>query len=292
MAAARHSIGFKIEQAQQQVRELLTSGALYTSVTILSQLPMLPESWAVALPPTLNEHCDKCDQQTTWKRTEPQPKEHASYTCVSCSLHTRLFYLRFDPVQTAELQVFPGLLANAQSVAWVEVRISKIGQWPQWMAPVSKRLRSALGPDGTRHFQAGASSLRAGRGIGAVAYFRRIVEDHVDDLIAVLIDGATREGNDIAVQALSKAKDSFQATQRLEIAKQYTPAFLRQGGVNPIAVLYELLSEALHGMNEQESIVAAERAQRALVYFFESWATFKESSDQFVHEMSKLATKS
>ncbi|HWO16523.1 MAG TPA: hypothetical protein VNM89_07410, partial [Solirubrobacterales bacterium] len=161
---------------------------------------------------------------------------------------------------------------------------------PGWTAPVPNRLAKVLGKVGTEHFRKGASSLRVGRGIGAVAYFRRIVEDHVDDLLCVLEEAALAEENVARVERIRAAKDSLHATERLKIAAENAPAILRQGNHNPLGVLYDLLSDGLHNLSDEENALVASRAQKALAFFFDTWGAIKESRQEFATDIAKQAT--
>src|SRR5260370_42074282 len=145
------------------------------------------------LPEVLNASCARCFNSnvptTTWKLLSAGD-DRCVYQCVSCSTETVTYYLRLEPLAKERKQVPPTTLANRLSGGIREVvtraKVTKVGQVPQWMAPVPRLLQRALGPEGIEHYRKGSACVREGVGIGAAAYFRRLVEDHVDDILKVV----------------------------------------------------------------------------------------------------------
>ncbi|MCY1083762.1 hypothetical protein [Archangium lansingense] len=170
--------------------------------------------------------------------------------------------------------------------------IEKVGQYPAWEAPLSRTLVKALGRDGKSLFIKGSSSLRAGRGIGAVAYFRRIIENHIDDILRMVAESAAAAGDTAASEQIKAASQNLYATDRLKIAAQHTPAHLKPGGHNPLEVMYSAFSEGLHSLSDEESAVVANRLLESIAYFFEVWQENKERADRYALAITKAATKS
>ncbi len=126
--------------------------------------------------------------------------------------------------------------------------------------------------EGTGHLRA---TYRCGLcegqyGIGAVAYFRRVVEERTNELIDVVADLAHANGTgDTEVQKILAAKSEKTYDKRLEVASQMLPVSLRPGGANPLGRLHDLLSVALH-VKDEEGALKDSRGNalhpRALIY--------------------------
>ena len=102
--------------------------------------------------------------------------------------------------------------------------------------------------------QTGIGCFNHGYGIGAVAYFRRVVEERTDELIDVVAELAAASGEATAeVAKITAAKSERTYDKKLEVASAMIPASLRPGGINPLGRLHSLLSEALHTKPEEES---------------------------------------
>jgi len=274
-----------IVDAHHKLTVLLLERGLYSPIELQFPLPVCVDAWEI-LPEVLNVPCDLCTgvPTTSWRILD-RSHDQCMYECISCKKESVKYYLRVTPLEATELR-FP-----VRQVVSTRAEVEKVGQVPAWIAPVPALLKKALGEEGVQHYRQGASSLRAGRGIGAAAYFRRIVEDHVDDLLTVVEEAAAAQSDQPTVERIRAAKGLLQATERLKIAKENTPAILRPGGYNPLGTLYEILSEGLHEKSDAENGIIASRAQKALAFFFETWASYRERSKEYTYEIAKQATK-
>ena len=128
----------------------------------------------VASPP-INGLCANCDSMQTFRQNNnwyelagysnyPTGGQvvRAQYVCTSCTKFLWTFYLRFGD--------------NADS-------ITKIGQWPAWSIKVDKRLAEMMG-EHANTYKKGLVCESQSYGIGAFAYYRRIVEEIIDQLLA------------------------------------------------------------------------------------------------------------
>jgi hypothetical protein len=276
-----------IATAARQLTELLLERGLYSPVDLTFPFSFGSDDLDDLRPKIMNMPCTNCTgvHTTSWKRDDNY-SDSCIYRCVSCDQESIKYYMAFTCPQATMVSV------NGRQIYMAKhFRVEKVGQVPGWVAPVPDLLKKALGTVGVDHYRKGASSLRAGRGIGAVAYFRRIVDDHLDDLLRVLEEAAVAQGDEAMAGRIRAANGSFQATERLKIASENTPAILRPGNVNPMGTLYELLSDGLHNKSDEECAIAAGKAQRALAFFFETWGAYGERSKDYATEMTKQATK-
>ena len=275
------------KEAAARLTELLLHRGLYSPIEL-----RFPDLVAFAdlvdfVPERLNTRCSTCEgwPTTTWRGGGPNIEE-LLYECLSCEKETIKFFLSVKSLDGTHSLTRD----RDQFEATKHISIEKVGQAPAWKAPIPRLLRKALGKDGVDHYVKGSASKREGLGIGAVSYFRRIVEDHVDQLLAIVEEAAVAVGDQETAKRVREANASFQATERLRIAAENTPLILRPDNHNPIGVLYDLLSDGLHNRSDEENAVIAARAQKALAFFFETWGAYKEHSKEFATDITKQAT--
>jgi hypothetical protein len=172
-----------------------------------------------------------------------------------------------------------------------EMWILKAGQWPAWEAPgIDQRQMAALGTHGNM-FKKGVACEREGFGIGAAAYYRRIVEGVIGELldsIRTLLDEPQRQAYG---EVLAGLKADTMAADRIKCVKDYLPTTLRPGGINPLDVLYETLSRDIHTASEEESLEDAGHIRSALVFLLGEVASHKERSKEFLESTKRLLEK-
>lgn len=279
------------EAEQKQVAELLLGGGLYQRIVLTPPSPLPRSEWDDVFPERLHQACSRCTEttQTTWKRSSVslESPQLLTYTCMACEGTRVTFMISMGVnkfVEGPTIQRPPG------TIYLLQYTLEKTGQHPAWQARISNALAKALGKQGKDLFIKGASSLRAGRGIGAVAYFRRIIEDHVDQILEMVKESALTSGDADAVAELEKANKKLSATARLQIAADNTPSHLKPGGHNPLSVMYGVFSTGLHAMSDEESGKVANDLLEAITYFFESWQANKEREERYAKTITKTAT--
>jgi hypothetical protein len=104
-----------------------------------------------------------------------------------------------------------------------------------------------------------------GLGIGAFAYYRRIVEDQKAVIIEQLEEVAKRlRAPDEYLLLFAKAKTQTEFTCAINEIKDALPSALFVIGHNPLKLLHDLLSDGLHELSDEECLEHA-RAVRTLL---------------------------
>jgi hypothetical protein len=196
----------------------------------------------IKLPETIERYCQKCDSMLTWNLNAPMGSPRVPragqigsnwYSCRNCG----------DPF--------------AVWMSWnfrdEKPFITKYGEYPQPDIGVPKQLAKALG--GYEAFWRRGLTLRHhGYGIGALVYFRRIVEGITKvllELLAAAMEAAGDPAQDVAaVRELIEAKRPFE--EKMRRAAELIPAHLRPTGSNPFQTLFDIVSGGLHGDTDEE----------------------------------------
>lgn len=135
--------------------------------------------------------------------------------------------------------------------------------------------------------------MNQGYGLAAVAYFRRIVEDRTNELIDVVTEAARSYGTDekvlVALRGAKEQRTTFD--QKLKVAAEAIPDSLKPDGANALGVLYELLSDGVHGKNEEECVRIAQEIREVFEYVFVNLKAEVDDRDVFVARIRKLAAR-
>src|SRR5260370_10512146 len=225
--------------------QFLETFPLFRKVNVVEDFQYLPSK--ISLP------CVRCEKETTWALRSDQPNSSfweywtGVYMCVLCEKEYIRFYLHHDREN---------------------LELMKVGQHPEPSIAIPKPLEKSL-THSAQHYRKGLICFNQGYGIGAVAYFRRVVEEHTNELIDVVAELARANGTaEKEVHPILAAKSERTYDKRLEVASQMIPASLRPGGVNPLGRLHGLLSEALHVQAEDTALKTAEEMRDIIDHVF------------------------
>lgn len=134
-------------------------------------------------------------------------------------------------------------------------RCYKFGELPQFGSPTPNRVLKLFGKD-SPVFLKGRQCENHNLGIGAFAYYRRVVENHKNQILDEIIRVAKLVASEL-VPALEKAKTENQFLKAMESVKDGIPQALRINGHNPLTLLHSALSKGLHADTDEECLALA-----------------------------------
>jgi hypothetical protein len=194
----------------------------------------------------------------------------ANYLCAAC--HS--YYVRFMFI----------LLDDGKA-------IMKTGQFPIKSIDAPDSMKRLLG-DHIKIYKKGLINESQGYGIGAFAYYRRIVEDMIGsvltDIESVIGDDAEKEKYHLA---LATVKKSQSAATRIEVVKDLVPAALRPDGVNPLNAIYQALSVGLHELSDEDCLEFAAALRESLVYLVEAVTEQRKNAQKYKAAISGVLSK-
>jgi len=196
--------------------------------------------------PTIEIFCAKCEKQSlfiTYGNSRLLEFLKADYIfyyhCARCE----------DSPKTFSILLGTSYLINGEIV--------KIGEYPPFGVPTPSRLISLIGPD-RDIFIRGRRAEMQGLGIGAFAYYRRIVENQKNRLITELSKAAKKLGAaDDVIEELEAAKQEIQFSKAINNIKHSLPTRLHIKGFNPLTLLHTPLSEGIHDKTDEECLELA-----------------------------------
>ena len=158
--------------------------------------------------------------------------------------------------------------------------LTKYGQHPPPERNPPKALAGALGADYTDFWRSGMTLRNNGYGIGAIIYFRRIVEGMTNDLLerlAVAMEASGDPADQVKdVRDLKEAKVSFDT--KMEQAARMLPVHLRPGGANPVQAIFDVLSASLHNHTDAECCDLVDTIAEAMTLFLAKLNTHIEET--------------
>ncbi len=232
----------------------------------------------------INMSCNVCESNQTYVMTNEYfencgyvnfPSGGAGvrlrYICTHCEKFERLFLVK---------------VGGDKSGSW----LMKVGQFPAWEITGEPKIEKLLGSH-AGYYKKGLVCESQGYGIGAFSYYRRIVEETIDELlneIADLISGEDLEKYNIA---LEKTQQTIVTSEKIELVKDLLPPILRPEGMNPLSALHSALSEGLHAESDEECLELAQHCREVLIFLVNQVAASKETAKSFTSSMRKLLDK-
>lgn len=258
----------------------LENYSLYRKFQIKT-LPNTLDKWPVV---SINMSCPECKSNQTfvmnneyWENFQymNHPSEDVNvrlvYLCTHCQKFERLFYIKAG--------------GNRQN-SWY----MKIGQFPAWEVSGDINIERLLG-NHSGYYKKGLICESQGYGIGAFGYYRRIVEEVIDELLEEIADLLSGEELDLYRIALEKTKTTIVTADKIEIVKDLLPAILRPDGMNPLAALHSTLSQGLHAESDEDCLDLAENCREILIFLVNQVAVSKQTAKSFTASMRKLLDK-
>jgi hypothetical protein len=164
----------------------------------------------------------------------------------------------------------------------------KLGEIPTFGPPVPARVISLIGPD-KEIFLSGRRAENRGLGIGAFAYYRRVVENQKGRIIQEMAKVAAKLGTSEAdLKLFEAAAKETQFSSAIDQIKAAIPASLRIDGHNPLTLLHGALSDGLHERSDEECLEYAREIRLVLTDLAERMSQALKETSELKEAVSKL----
>lgn len=193
----------------------------------------------------------------------------AVYLCIHCTSFERTFFIATD-----------------SECKW----LMKVGQFPAWEIHSDPNIEKMLGKHAD-YYKKGLICESQGYGIGAYGYYRRIVEEIIDELLNEISHLLNGDELNTFSEALSKTKKITVTQEKIELVKELLPPILRPGGMNPLSVLHSSLSEGLHAASDEDCMEKAVTIRQVLAFLVNQVSLSKAAAKSFTEGMRKLLEK-
>ena len=135
----------------------------------------------------------------------------------------------------------------------------KLGEHPPFGSHLAKRLQNMLSKADLELYRKGLRTEREGQGIGAAAYYRRVVDSQWKTLVKKLRDAAQKLGTPPEqLKVFEDALEQPQFSTAVDLLKDaIPPKLLILDGRNPLTLLYRPLSAQLHDLSDEQCLQQA-----------------------------------
>ena len=166
---------------------------------------------------------------------------HVTYQCSNCQ--------KTEKVYSLAVKLFT--IEQSQGTC------CKLGELPPYGPPLPSRLIKLIGPD-RDIFLKGRNCENQGLGIGAFAYYRRVVENQKNRILAEIVKVSEKIGvRQDKIDTLREAINETQFSKALKMAKDVIPESLLINGQSPILLLHHALSRGVHELSDEECLKLA-----------------------------------
>jgi hypothetical protein len=152
---------------------------------------------------------------------------------------------------------------------------------------MNRNLEKQLG-EHAYYYKRGLICESQGYGIGAFAYYRGIVEEIIEKLLEDIPKLMTGVDQEKYLEALKRVGAAKRADEKIKLVKDLLPSILKPNGKNPLQILYDTLSEGIHGKTDEQCVVLAQNIRMVLVYLVDRLLIVKTADAEFTEGMKKL----
>jgi hypothetical protein len=133
----------------------------------------------------------------------------------------------------------------------------KLGEWPPFGPQISRGVISILGKNKDM-FLMGRRAEVQGLGIGALAYYRRLIESQKDHMIDEIIRVLRRTNSpQTQIEKLQSARNEKAFKKAVEFISDAIPQTLLINGYNPLALLEQAITKGADAQHDKEALQLA-----------------------------------
>jgi hypothetical protein len=232
--------------------------------------------------PDIRLHCDHCDGEHWFRGNDVQlgskepHLEHLNYSCSDCQKQYKFFSLHVSD------------LTDANKVG----KVYKFGEFPKFGLPIPNKVLKLFSGADAQNFKKGRQCESQGLGIGAFSYYRRVVENHKNNIFDEIIKVCKKLNvADDLVSELEAAKRETQFVKSIEGVKAALPQGLLIDGHNPLTALHGALSGGLHNETDEECLASARDIRLVLAALVERISLLKEDNSELTSAVQRLISK-
>jgi hypothetical protein len=195
------------------------------------------------------------------------------YRCKSCEKSRKLYAVWFK---------LPGLPGQGKLLAY------KFGEYPDYCPSLPAKVLRLVQSD-AELFKKGWKAEKLSFGIAAFSYYRRIVENHKNELFDKIIEIATEEHlAPDKIEALGYARNHTQFSHSMDAIKDAIPESLKMMGHNPLLLLHDAFSKGVHELSDEQCLERAQSVRTILIALAERFALIRNQTNELKQAISTL----
>jgi hypothetical protein len=203
--------------------------------------------------------------------TEKWSRVFLHYSCSNCRCRSKIF----------------AIMARWNAVA-DEGEAVKIGEWPPFGPQVSARVTSIVGQSNAL-FLMGCRAEMQGLGIGAMVYYRKVVENQKNQIIDEIIRvGRRAHSSEPQIEKLKAARSEKEIKKAVEIISDAIPQVLLINGYNPLALLEQALTKGSYVQKDHDALRLAAAIRKILTELAECMARVLEDQSDLEEAVNTI----
>lgn len=219
--------------------------------------------------------------------------QHFEGVCTSCRKHKISFLLHIYSDQKIPKETVETIFSNPNDDPLIQqpvnIFIEKIGEYPKQKIKIDTEISKVLDRESCNWYFKAKSSLNDKLGIGAFAYFRRIIEKELISL-AKEVSELKHSKSEKMKELILEYENSNKVYLIYDNIFEFLPPALKSFGDNPFALLYKQTSMGLHELTEEECLSKAEAIDYVLTFLikklYEEKTSFNDNQ-KFINELKK-----
>ena len=272
---------------RENLAEILVNGSLYRRFVYIPDSCHFTDEQSMhrlrfsLLPERLKMYCKhrRCEQETQWKIYDSRfflgnEIRDCDYICNNCGESGAHYSLIWQEGERESVFI-------------------KVAQWPPLSIEPPVELATALGKEDSVLYTKALINANFNHGIGALAYFRRVIENKVNILLDLIADAAKTTGvSEADLQQLEQIKTSRQVDRKIEIASKLLPLQLKPpGSPDPLERLYKSYSAGLHGESDEKCLDIFKDGKFVFEYLFRNLSIGNEEAREYIKRLSGSSTQ-
>ena len=143
--------------------------------------------------------------------------------------------------------------------------------------------------DDRQNFLKGRQCENQGLGVGAFAYYRRVVENHKNEILEEIIRVCeTVDAPQELIEQLRAAESEVSFTTAIDKIKTALPQGLLIRGHNPLLALHNALSVGLHNESDAKCLEAARDVRLVLTDLIEKMSLLRQDNSELHSAVQRL----
>ena len=267
---------------EEGFKKFLEENGLYTKFKLTEPIETIHDLYY----PSVQLYCKRCNSKETFifqRKTTPfkgvsaasvgpnvinipSPPERevldAEYKCAGCGKFTHHFLIELDENHN---------------------HILKAGQTAELNIKLDKNIKKLLGSK-IEFYKKGLICESQGYGIGAFVYYRRVVEELIDEIIGMIKNILqTEDEKTNYLKAVNKIQESHNAQDKIDLIKKQLPNSLSEK--NYFKIIYSSVSVGIHSLNDEECLDFSVDLKKAILSLINHLKLYK--IDEELNESTK-----
>ena len=247
--------------------------------------------------PAIAVYCSDCGGVHTFNPTHVNERRSHEYSIFTGavddgSVH-RIIYIckmcnRFEREYLVRIFYDDATDDNGETVD--ATYLQKVGQFPAHTINPEPTMKDYLDKDNLVLYKRGIMCESQSYGVGAFAYYRQVVENKINNLIADIEKFIENEDKQVK-DAFTEAKKNQDTAKKIDLVSNYLPNVLKPDNNNVLRIIYTALSDGLHNKSDEECLEVAQSLRACLVFLVKKIEEQRRDVQTFKASVKNLQKK-